>query len=387
MTNTIKTTSQLLFNEEPIVINRLSAKVLGLNEAIVIQQIHYWLDINRKAKINFHDGRTWTYNTYENWHKNNFDFFGIATIKRIFKSLFDKGILLKGNYNKHKYDRKLWVTIDYDKLDELLNDYICKNTENVEISTKYQIDPMSDCNIVSNCDYGKYQIDPMENIKLIPPIAETNTEITKETSLATQTENKSPVVNEKPKTDFMTSVKNENAKLIEDNTHLLLDSKNKINKVSKWNKDRLLKAIDIFKDRQGEYFSLLEKIYKDDKNFAPKTNSKGSSAPKVKTKFHNINETYSNYSPDELKEVIKESQKNKFKTAQDTKDDKYINNDNKNAENQNKYVIDPWALNAIQNKSNVSLEGMTTSEILYIADTVGIKLELDKDLGAYMLAF
>ena len=69
------------------------------------------------------------------------------------------------------------------------------------------------------------------------------------------------------------------------------------------------------------------------------------------------------------------------------KDDKYINNDNKNAENQNKYVIDPWALNAIQNKSNVSLEGMTTSEILYIADTVGIKLELDKDLGAYMLAF
>ena len=52
MTNEIKTTSNLLFKEEPLVVNRLAAKVLGLNEAIVIQQIHYWLEINRKAQKN-----------------------------------------------------------------------------------------------------------------------------------------------------------------------------------------------------------------------------------------------------------------------------------------------------------------------------------------------
>lgn len=198
----------------------------------------------------------------------------------------------------------------------------------------------------------------------------------KQNYIATQSEDKPLVVD-----------KNENVDLIESNTHLLLDSKNKKDKVSKWNKDRLLKAIDIFKDRQGEYFSLLEKIYKDDKNFAPKTNSKGSSAPKVKTKFHNINETYSNYSPDELKEVIKESQKNKFKTPQDTKSDKSIDNKNKTSENANKYVIDAWAINVIENKSNMSVKDLSIEEILEIADKVGVKLELDESAGAYMLAF
>ena len=60
----MKNSSKLLFNEEPITINRLAAKVLGLNEAIVVQQVHYWLEINRKAKINLYDNRTWTYNKF-----------------------------------------------------------------------------------------------------------------------------------------------------------------------------------------------------------------------------------------------------------------------------------------------------------------------------------
>lgn len=33
----IKNTIKILFNEEPITINRLGAKILGLNEAIVVQ--------------------------------------------------------------------------------------------------------------------------------------------------------------------------------------------------------------------------------------------------------------------------------------------------------------------------------------------------------------
>lgn len=297
MTNEIKITSNLLFNEEPLVINRLAAKVLGLNEAIVIQQVHYWLDINRKAKINFHDNKTWTYNTYESWQNENFDFWSLSTLKRIFKGLFEKGILLKSNYNLHKYDRKLWITINYEKLDNLLNEFNEKNKENVEISTECQNDTMSDFNIVSKWNDGKYQNDTMENVNLTPPIAETNTETNTEISLATQSEENPLVVNT-------------NKEIIESNTHLLLDSDNKKKKVSDWNKDRLLKAIEIFKEREGQYFTLLEKIYKDDKNFVPK--SKGSSAPKVVTRFHNINESFRNYEPDELEKLIKESQRDKF---------------------------------------------------------------------------
>lgn len=35
--------------------------------------------------------------------------------------------------------------------------------------------------------------------------------------------------------------------------------------------------------------------------------------PKVKTRFHNINQTFNNYSPDELEKILKESQRDKFK--------------------------------------------------------------------------
>ena len=375
MTKEIKITSELLFKEEPLVINRQAAKVLGLNEAIVTQQVHYWLDICRKSKINFHDGRTWTYNTYEDWQKDNFDFWSIATLKRIFKNLFDKGILIKGNYNPHKYDRKLWVTIDYDKLDQLLNEYMCKNTENaenVEISTKYQNDTMSNCNIVSNCDYGKCQVDTMENIKMTPPIAETYAETSSEISITTQSEDKPLVVD-----------KNENVELIESNTHLLLDSKNKINKVSKWNKDRLLKAIDIFKERDGEYFTLLEKIYKDDKNFAPKTEAKGDTAPK--TRFHNINETFRSYEANELEQLLKESQQDKFKTAQESQDDKYINDANKTAENVNKCVIDTFALSLIKARCDIDINNMTIDEIVETAASCGINLKLNEITNTYEL--
>ena len=299
---------KLLYTKEPIVINPVAAEVLGVNEAIIVQQIHYWLNINEKAKINFHKGKYWTYNTYENWQKTNFRFLSVSTLKRIFKKLVTKGILITDNFNKAKYDRTLWVTINYEKLDELLSKYEEENKnekseeieENVEISTKYQNDTMSNSNKVSKWNYGKYQVDTMESSKLTPPIPETNSETNSDICT---TQNKSVVV------------ENKNIELIENRTHLKAMSDNMKRKASKWNIERLDKAIDIFISKEGQYFSLLEKIYKDDKNFVPKVNTKSNNDPKFKTRFHNINERYNEYEPDELERLLRESQKDKFETS------------------------------------------------------------------------
>ena len=299
---------KLLYTKEPIVINPIAAEVLGVNEAIIVQQIHYWLNINEKAKINFHKGKYWTYNTYENWQKTNFRFLSVSTLKRIFKKLVTKGILITDNFNKAKYDRTLWVTINYEKLDELLSKYEEENKnekseeieENVEISTKYQNDTMSNSNKVSKWNYGKYQVDTMESSKLTPPIPETNSETNSDICT---TQNKSVVV------------ENKNIELIENRTHLKAMSDNMKRKASKWNIERLDKAIDIFISKEGQYFSLLEKIYKDDKNFVPKVNTKSNNYPKFKTRFHNINERYNEYEPDELERLLRESQKDKFETS------------------------------------------------------------------------
>lgn len=108
------------------------ASAIGVNEAIVIQQIHYWIDMFSKSndeKVidkHFHDGRWWVYNTFDKWHEQ-FPFWCIRTIKDIFKRLADEKILLIGHYNNHGYDRTNWYTVDYDMLESLINTHNAKS--------------------------------------------------------------------------------------------------------------------------------------------------------------------------------------------------------------------------------------------------------------------
>lgn len=105
----------LLFDEQPIVIDRKLAKAIGLKEAIVVQQIHYWIMQNEKAGRNFRDGRYWTYNSYPRWTEE-FGLWCERTVKSIFSSLEKSGILVSGNYNKSGMDQTKWYTIDYEVL-------------------------------------------------------------------------------------------------------------------------------------------------------------------------------------------------------------------------------------------------------------------------------
>jgi hypothetical protein len=86
---------------------------IGLNEAIILQQIHYWLLKSKKK----HDNRLWIYNSIAAW-KEQFPFLSINTIRRALNNLKIAGIIHIGNFNKAKYDRTLWYTIDYSKLIE-----------------------------------------------------------------------------------------------------------------------------------------------------------------------------------------------------------------------------------------------------------------------------
>lgn len=90
--------SKLLLDEQPLLVLPKLAHKIGLNESIVVQQIHYWNEINKKANNNFKDGYYWTYNSYEKWMEQ-FPFWGIATLKRTFSNLEKQGIVVSANYN------------------------------------------------------------------------------------------------------------------------------------------------------------------------------------------------------------------------------------------------------------------------------------------------
>ena len=115
--------SKLLINENPIMIQPTLVMKLGLNQAIIIQQVHYWLVKSPHIK----DGKRWIYNTYKDW-KQQFPFWSEKTIMRTFLALEEEGYVVSANYNRMKIDKTKWYTIDYDKLAEIEEDLVTVTT-------------------------------------------------------------------------------------------------------------------------------------------------------------------------------------------------------------------------------------------------------------------
>ena len=163
--------SKLLFNSRPLVVDTDLAILVGVNEAIVLQQVHYWIENTKNQnkpeveRQHFHDGRWWVFNTYDEWQKQ-FPFWSMSTIKRIFSKLESNNLLISGNFNKFGYDRTKWYTIDYVALENLENSHSVKMTQSK----------------VSSCTNAKCQndttntIDYTENTKKITGLNGAKTE-------------------------------------------------------------------------------------------------------------------------------------------------------------------------------------------------------------------
>ena len=119
--------SKLLINEVPLMCLPSLAVKIGLNEALFIQQLHYWVDRSK----NIIDGRQWVYNTMADWSKQ-FPFWSQKTLSRTISNLEKQKLVISGNYNQKGYDRTKWYTIDYLALERLEKEQ--PETENHEES-------------------------------------------------------------------------------------------------------------------------------------------------------------------------------------------------------------------------------------------------------------
>ena len=106
--------SKLLINEVPLMCLPSLAVKIGLNEALFIQQLHYWVDRSK----NIIDGRQWVYNTMADWSRQ-FPFWSQKTLSRTISNLEKQKLVISGNYNQKGYDRTKWYTIDYLALEQL----------------------------------------------------------------------------------------------------------------------------------------------------------------------------------------------------------------------------------------------------------------------------
>lgn len=114
----MKNKSYLLVNERELHFQPSLALAVGVNEAIVIQKVHEWL--NSVGERHEYEDRPWVRNSLKQWHSDNFPFWSEDTIARAITSLRKQGILLVTTaLNLNAHDQTLWYSIDYDKLDNI----------------------------------------------------------------------------------------------------------------------------------------------------------------------------------------------------------------------------------------------------------------------------
>lgn len=156
----------LLMPSRPIVINPDLAYSIGLNEAIALQQVNYWLKETTSGLER--DGVRWIYNTNEQWLEQ-FPFWSESTLKRTFTRLKNLGVLKVEQLNKSQRDMTNYYTINYES--ELLDEVKVTNSKS------------------SNCTLPSGQNEPMEEVKVKRSIGSKRTALIRSNCTDVLTEN------------------------------------------------------------------------------------------------------------------------------------------------------------------------------------------------------
>lgn len=146
------------------------AKEVGVNEAIFINHLFFWIKKNVANEKHFHDGRWWTYNSLKAFC-SLFEYFTIEQIRDIIGKLIRKEIITKGNYNKNPFDRTAWYAFTDTGVSmlkkygyELLGDDLGNNENAFGKNPKSDLGKIpNDININNN--YNNIETDIKTNIK------------------------------------------------------------------------------------------------------------------------------------------------------------------------------------------------------------------------------
>ncbi|ASB76015.1 MULTISPECIES: conserved phage C-terminal domain-containing protein [Enterobacter cloacae complex] len=156
----------LLMPSRPIVINPDLAYSIGLNEAIALQQVNYWLKETTSGLER--DGVRWIYNTNEQWLEQ-FPFWSESTLKRTFTRLKNLGVLKVEQLNKSQRDMTNYYTINYES--ELLDEVKVTKSKS------------------SKCTLPSGQNEPMQEVKVERSIGSKRTVLIRSNCTDVLTEN------------------------------------------------------------------------------------------------------------------------------------------------------------------------------------------------------
>lgn len=118
--------------------NTQHAVQYGLDEAVMLHNLLFWLAKNKANSSNIHDGKVWTFNSASAFTQL-FPFWNQRKIARILLSLEGQGAIESGCYNQAGYDKTKWYSSPL--LDSFVNsvqsnDQICP-IDTPDLSNRY----------------------------------------------------------------------------------------------------------------------------------------------------------------------------------------------------------------------------------------------------------
>lgn len=86
------------------------AEKYGIEAAIILQNISFWIEKNAANEKHLHDGKYWTYNSVRAFGEI-FKYMSESTIRRNLLKLETEGLVVTGNFNSLSFDRTIWYSI------------------------------------------------------------------------------------------------------------------------------------------------------------------------------------------------------------------------------------------------------------------------------------
>lgn len=97
------------------------AKEYGVNAAIIVQHLAFWIAKNKANEKYYHEGRYWTYSSTKAFAEI-FDYMTVDQIRTALNKLKKAGVIVTGNFNSMKYDRTTWYAFG-DNAKSILENY------------------------------------------------------------------------------------------------------------------------------------------------------------------------------------------------------------------------------------------------------------------------
>lgn len=91
------------------------AKKIGINGAIILENLYFWCKKNKANNKNFFENNFWTYNSIKAW-KELLPYFSEKQIRTTLDKLEKMNLIKTGNYSKLKYNRTKWYSLTADAL-------------------------------------------------------------------------------------------------------------------------------------------------------------------------------------------------------------------------------------------------------------------------------